>query len=82
MGPFAQAAVIAHAGGWDEILIPVVILGYLGYWILRRRPRAENEAEQARATRASRACAYCGAVVPAGHTRCQSCGFRVRPPKA
>jgi hypothetical protein len=82
VGPFETAAVIAHAGGWDEILIPVAILGYLGYWLLRKRPQDGSDSEAAQPVSAPSACAYCGARVPAGQERCPSCGFRLRPPKA
>jgi hypothetical protein len=77
-----MAPVIAHAGGWDEILIPVAILAYLGYWLLRKRPGEESGAEAAEDVRAPSPCAYCDAEVPAGQGRCPSCGFRVRTPKA
>jgi hypothetical protein len=77
-----MTAVVAHAGGWDEILIPVAILAYLGYWLIRKRPGEESDEERKRSRpESSTSCAYCDARVPAGDDRCPTCGFRVRPPK-
>jgi hypothetical protein len=82
VGTIGPVAVMAHAGGWDEILIPVAILAFLGYWLLRKRPEDEPEGEAGRARRGPTTCAYCDAGVPAGEGRCPTCGFRVRVAKA
>ena len=82
MGGIHAAAVIAHAGGWDEILITVAILAFLGYWVLRKRPEDESEDQAGPDRTGPSTCAYCGARVPAGEGRCPTCGFRVRTPKA
>ena len=76
----AVAALIAHAGGWDEILIPVAILGFLGYWLLRNRRVGESDGGGEPA-RGPSTCAYCDARIAAGVERCPTCGFRVRTPK-
>jgi hypothetical protein len=68
--------VLAHQGGWDEILIPAIaVLAMLGVGRLRRR-RGSAAAGADRAGAVAGACAYCGAVVPDGAARCPACGFR------
>ncbi|HET9671576.1 MAG TPA: hypothetical protein VFQ40_01850 [Actinomycetota bacterium] len=70
-------AVLAHQGGWDEILIPVLaVLTMLGLARLRRR-RATTTGAEAPDAAAEPRCEYCDAVLPADARRCPSCGFRV-----
>jgi ribosomal protein L40E len=76
------APLIAHAGGWDEILITAAILAFLGYWVLRKRPEDESGNERGKVRLESSTCAYCDARVPPGESRCPTCGFRVRTRKA
>jgi hypothetical protein len=66
---------LAHQGGWDEMLLPfaVVLIVFWGPALLRRR-----RAAQARGP-ASGPCAYCGAPLRSGERRCDACGFRAVP---
>jgi hypothetical protein len=82
VGSLGAVAVMAHAGGWDEILILVAILAFLGYGLLRKRPEDESDEEAGRGRPGPTTCAYCDARVPPGEARCPTCGFRVRVPKA
>jgi MYXO-CTERM domain-containing protein len=67
--------VLAHQGGWDEILLPaLVVLGLL--WASRRRQRREAAAAAPEEPRIA-TCAYCGARLTEDARRCPSCGFRV-----
>jgi hypothetical protein len=63
---------LAHQGGWDELLIAGgVVLVMLGISRFRRRgtnaPPRDERAD---------VCAYCGAALELSETRCPSCGFR------
>lgn len=65
---------LAHQGGWDEILLTVgLVLGMLGVsrWRRRTRTLSDPAAEV-------NACAYCGASLTPDDMRCPSCGFRTR----
>jgi hypothetical protein len=66
---------LAHQGGWDELLLPmaVVAIVFLAPSLLRHR-RAAAEARTIPGT-----CAYCGEPFGAGARRCSSCGFRAVP---
>jgi hypothetical protein len=61
--------VIAHAGGWDELLLAAaaVIL------VLMLRPRRRGGG----APPDPGPCLYCDLALPAGVERCPRCGFRV-----
>ena len=73
---------LAHQGGWDEFLLPVIIVALvLLVPALRHRRRAVNDGaadENPRAAREPGTCPYCGASVPLAEERCAACGFRVR----
>ena len=72
---------LAHQGGWDEFLLPVLIVALvLMVPALRRRHRARDDGaaeEIPRAAREPGTCPYCGASVPRAEERCPACGFRV-----
>ena len=63
---------LAHQGGWDELLLTAgLVLGMLAIMRFRRRrtvtpPPALQED----------ACEYCGAALDPAEDRCPSCGFR------
>jgi hypothetical protein len=63
---------LAHQGGWDELLLTAgLVLAMLGLSRFRRRmakppPRRLPD----------NMCAYCGAALEPGEIRCPSCGFR------
>jgi hypothetical protein len=61
--------VIAHAGGWDELLLAAaaVIL------VLMLRPRRRGGGEPT----GPGPCLYCDMDLPVGTERCPLCGFRV-----
>jgi hypothetical protein len=63
-------SVLAHAGGWDELLLgaAAVIL------LLMLRPRRRVDGNEP----ADGPCLYCGLDLPAGFERCPRCGFRAR----
>ena len=62
---------IAHAGGFDEIILGVgVVLLFLMYRSSRAE-RSANEPEEG-------PCLYCGHQLGAGVDRCPECGFRAR----
>ncbi|HEX5936614.1 MAG TPA: hypothetical protein VFZ75_02820 [Actinomycetota bacterium] len=63
---------LAHQGGWDELLIAgAVVLVLLGISRLRRR-RAKPPPHEVPES----VCAFCGAALDPSETRCPSCGFR------
>jgi predicted amidophosphoribosyltransferase len=63
---------LAHQGGWDEMLIAgAVVLVMLGISRFRRR-RAPTPPRERR----DDLCAYCGAALEPSETRCPSCGYR------
>lgn len=62
---------LAHQGGWDELLLTAgLVLAILGVSRLRRRigttPRSHPDD----------VCAYCGEALEPDAVRCPSCGFR------
>ena len=72
---------LAHQGGWDEILLTsVLVLGILGVSRLRRREARTPTASQPPSTPRIDRCAYCGAELAPDAIRCSSCGFRTRMP--
>ncbi|MGH2641282.1 MAG: hypothetical protein ACRDGO_06255 [Actinomycetota bacterium] len=69
---------LAHQGGWDEILLTVgLVLGMLGLsrW---RRNRTPPDAVPPRPGPEGNVCAYCGTSLTPNDVRCPSCGFRTR----
>jgi hypothetical protein len=67
--------VLAHQGGWDELLLPMAVLFVVfGVpWLLKRRRVADHGLGE------GDRCAYCGAPFAAGARRCSECGFRAVP---
>jgi hypothetical protein len=63
--------VLAHAGGWDELLLAAAAITLL----VMLRPRRRGGAAVAEGP-----CLYCGRHLRAGTDRCPGCGFR--PPRA
>ena len=61
---------IAHAGGWDEIVIAV---GAVLLFLLFRSTRAKAMAEPGDGP-----CLYCGRHLSRDMERCPECGFRTR----
>jgi len=72
--------ILAHQGGWDEMLVAAgLVLGMLAFSRFRRR-RHEGAAPR---ERPPDVCAYCGAALAPDEVRCPSCGFqrtRQEPP--
>jgi hypothetical protein len=74
-------AMLAHQGGWDEILLTSgLVLAMLGVSRLRRRHAATPTASQPPRAPTVDRCAYCGAELAPDDVRCSSCGFRTREP--
>ncbi len=74
-----MSPVLAHQGGWDEILLAgVLVLMMLGFSRLRRRRHERTPSPAAHPN----ACAYCGAALEPDAERCSACGFRVVAPPA
>jgi hypothetical protein len=72
-----MTVLLAHQGGWDEILLTVgLVLGMLGLSRWRRRSRTPSDAGPP--PPGGEICAYCGASLTPDDVRCPSCGFRVR----
>jgi hypothetical protein len=75
-------ALLAHQGGWDELLLPLLIVALvLVVPAMRRRRRAGDDGsaeETPGAAPEPGTCPYCGASVPRADERCPACGFRVR----
>lgn len=66
---------IAHAGGWDELLV-LLALGLLVFFFMRRAGKnAPPEREDLGA--AVRTCQYCGQALQPEDTRCPRCDFKV-----
>lgn len=66
---------LAHQGGWDEMILPfAVLMVVFGAPALLRRRRAARADVPGAGT-----CAYCSAALRAGDRRCESCGFRAVP---
>jgi MYXO-CTERM domain-containing protein len=67
---------LAHQGGWDEILLAaLLVLAMLGFSRIRRRREARQPA-----VGPAGVCAYCGAPLESGAPRCAECGFKVPDP--
>ena len=67
---------LAHQGGWDEILLTVgLVLGMLGLSRWRRRTGTPSDPAS---TPEANVCAYCDASLTPDDVRCPSCGFRTR----
>jgi hypothetical protein len=65
---------LAHQGGWDELLLTAgLVLAVLGVSRLRRRS-AKTSSDPPPVD----VCAYCGAALEPDDIRCPSCGYRRR----
>jgi len=65
---------LAHQGGWDDLLLPaLLVLGLIAYPMLRDRRRGQPVAERVRPVQG---CAYCGGRIGPDDARCLRCGFR------
>lgn len=71
-------AMLAHQGGWDEVLLTsVLVLGMLGVSRLRRRDAGTpTDSQPPRPVSTRDVCAYCGAHLAPADLRCSCCGFR------
>ena len=70
---------LAHQGGWDELLLSAgLVLAMLGVSRFRRRRRPIGTIPPPQRD----VCAYCGAALREDETRCPSCGFRRRVSEA
>jgi uncharacterized paraquat-inducible protein A len=70
---------LAHQGGWDEILLPALfVLALVAIPAIRDRRRRRSEPSGARGERRSpvRTCEYCGDRTLPQQARCPRCGFR------
>jgi hypothetical protein len=66
---------LAHQGGWDEMLLTaVLVLGMLG--MSRWRRRSGRTRDESSPTSDAPVCAYCGGPLTPTDSRCPSCGFR------
>ncbi|HWO70521.1 MAG TPA: hypothetical protein VNP94_07190 [Actinomycetota bacterium] len=74
------APLLAHAGGWDELLIAALVaLSFAGSGFLRRRREAAaRPGREAAARPRGGPCAYCGEMLQETDHRCPRCGFRAR----
>ena len=72
---------LAHQGGWDELLLPALVVALvLLVPALRRRRRAgsdEPAEEGPRVGHEPGTCSFCGGRVAPTDERCPACGFRV-----
>ncbi len=69
-----MSPILAHQGGWDELLLAaVLVLVIMGVSRVRRRGPERTSP----ASLDPGGCAYCGAPIQAGDRRCPACGFRV-----
>jgi hypothetical protein len=81
MNAFAGAGLVAHQGGWDELLI-IAGAGLVILVAVLPRIREERRREARAAEPASGPCAYCDAMIEAELRRCPACGFRARRVRA
>jgi predicted amidophosphoribosyltransferase len=66
-------SVIAHAGGWDEMLITLIVLAVVFALAGRSKRRT------ARSTGVEAGpCPFCGAELDRTSDRCPQCGFRTK----
>ena len=66
------ASLLAHQGGWDEMLLAAgLVLGMLGISRFRRRSTRKPPGALPDGI-----CEYCGAALDPADERCPSCGFR------
>jgi len=66
------APLLAHQGGWDEMLLAAgLVLGMLAISRFRRRRASEMPPRLP-----ADMCEYCGAALRPEDVRCPSCGFR------
>ncbi|MDQ4107305.1 MAG: hypothetical protein M3138_00665 [Actinomycetota bacterium] len=64
-------AILAHQGGWDELLLTAgLVLAVLGVSMLRRRRATPRQRQP------DEVCPYCGNALEPEAVRCPSCGFR------
>jgi hypothetical protein len=64
---------LAHQGGWDEMLVAAgLVLAVMGLGRLRRRRDARTGGSPP-----PDRCPYCGEALPEQASRCPSCGFRI-----
>ena len=71
------AVLLAHQGGWDEMLLAAgLVLAMLGVSRFRR-----GSTRTRRPAQPDDACEYCGAALTPGVARCPSCGFRKPEPE-
>ncbi len=61
---------LAHQGGWDEVLLPIVIVLLVFAYGTRNRNKSDEPPAE------SGPCAYCGHPLTAEDERCPECGFR------
>jgi hypothetical protein len=74
MSTIPGGGLVAHQGGWDELLIAAgaILLVVLPRMVLeRRRTRLATEPETG-------PCAYCSTTLGPELRRCPTCGFRAR----
>ena len=66
------SVLLAHQGGWDEMLLTAgLVFAMLAISRFRRR-----SARTRRPVQPDDACEYCGAALTSGEARCPSCGYR------
>jgi hypothetical protein len=75
-------ALLAHQGGWDELLLTVgFVVAMLGVSRLRRRSARRSPdpmpalAPAPGPPRSADACAYCGTALTPDDVVCPACGF-------
>lgn len=69
---------LAHEGGWDELLLAAgIVLAFLGASAWRGRRRRQGPGGTGAPGMRPGVCPYCEAALPSGVGRCPACGFRV-----
>jgi hypothetical protein len=70
--------ILAHQGGWDEMLVAAgLVLAVMGAGRLRRRRGERRSGGRTPHRDGVDRCAYCDEPLPEGAERCPACGFRV-----